>query len=236
MTTTFNISPITLQKIVDAISARQSVGPTSLDLPAWVQAVGSIVAILASVWIAQRETRQRRREKIATDGNFALFIGNATNSLVTNVTRILDDFTKKLAATESEECSYEYLKNLFVMATNEIRMSLDHIPAMVRSIPLSEWPDMQFAYIFHDNVREVEELARIIDRSLAVVSNADDEEACYTEVRGITVALQDNAEFFEYNFDSTMNVVAIYVGAARKARVRLNDKMPPAKPWETTSE
>lgn len=39
------------------------VGPTSLDLPAWVQAVGTVVAIAASVWISHSDGRVRKAER-----------------------------------------------------------------------------------------------------------------------------------------------------------------------------
>ena len=40
-----------------------SIGPTSLDLPAWFQAVGSVLAIFLAILLAYLESRRRRIEE-----------------------------------------------------------------------------------------------------------------------------------------------------------------------------
>lgn len=47
----------------------------NIDLPAWVQAIGSVAAILAAIRIARTEERQRRREAIAAAGVTAALVG-----------------------------------------------------------------------------------------------------------------------------------------------------------------
>jgi hypothetical protein len=40
-----------------------AIGPTSLDWPAWVQAIGSVAAIVTSGWIARRDGQIRREDR-----------------------------------------------------------------------------------------------------------------------------------------------------------------------------
>ncbi len=47
--------------------------PTSLDLPAWIQAATAIGAIFVAYWVAQRDGVELRRDQFAKRIQFALF-------------------------------------------------------------------------------------------------------------------------------------------------------------------
>ena len=75
-------------------AARYSIGSEGFDWPAWVQAVGSIAAILVASWIADRDARVRRYEANIVAMVAATEIGQAVETLshsVEDMSRSLDD-------------------------------------------------------------------------------------------------------------------------------------------------
>lgn len=61
------------------------VGPTSLDLPAWVQAVGSVAAIVAAVAISHRDTNIRRREERSRRVQLALYVASVSDTALADL-------------------------------------------------------------------------------------------------------------------------------------------------------
>lgn len=60
----------------------------TIDLPAWVQAIGSVAAILAAIRIARTEERQRRREAIAAAGVTAALVGTKLLNIRAAITAV----------------------------------------------------------------------------------------------------------------------------------------------------
>lgn len=66
--------------------------PAVKDLPAWVQAVGSIAAIMAAVWIAQWQAGRERRDRLEDRRE----IRKAVAGLARRMADLIDDYANTL--------------------------------------------------------------------------------------------------------------------------------------------
>ena len=89
---TFGASAVTV-----LIVARYFIYTDNFDWPAWVQAVGSITAILVAVWIADRDARARRHESYV----IALVAATEINQAIEALAYRLEDMAKGLESLES---------------------------------------------------------------------------------------------------------------------------------------
>jgi hypothetical protein len=118
------------------------VGPTSLDAPAWVQAVGSIAAILVAVWTVSDQRRQQENSAVERDAAFADFIE-----------RFLEDIDGTIRSIETDITGAGFRGQL-VNACQEALERYDRYIVQrfekLRSMDLQAWPDIEFASLFNE--------------------------------------------------------------------------------------
>ncbi|TCP31060.1 hypothetical protein [Sphingomonas sp. BK235] len=119
-----------------------SVGPTSLDAPAWVQAVGSIAAILVAVWTVSDQRRQQENAAVERDAAFAEFIERFLKDI---------DGTIEAIASDIESAGR---RGQLVQACEEALERFDRYIIQrfekLRNMELKEWPDVEFASLFNE--------------------------------------------------------------------------------------
>lgn len=77
---------------------------SSMDLPAWVQAIGSIAAIVAAFVIANAEARRLRREKVQTDAEMIETIAHHWKEALEEVVYMAEnggDFLENVAGRDA---------------------------------------------------------------------------------------------------------------------------------------
>lgn len=68
-------------------------GPESVDWPAWVQAVGSVAAILAAIGISQWEAGRARRDRVETRREFRKAVAGLARRLADLIAKEADSLT-----------------------------------------------------------------------------------------------------------------------------------------------
>lgn len=84
------------------------VRPKVEDLPAWVQAVGSIAAILAAIWIAQWEAGRARRDRIETLREFRKAVAGLARRLADLVAAHADSLIENPSWHAHEGVGYNH--------------------------------------------------------------------------------------------------------------------------------
>lgn len=163
MAAPLELGPHTLTALRDAMTRSQAIGPTSLDWPAWVQAIGSILAILIAVGVAYVDVAQQRRRDAAADDQAACEKLRQRVRFTQSVALQVDESGKELAFLldryHNRPESYrspEHARRYYV----EIwRPGLDAVIKRLRwiaELPFGEWPDPELAIIFFNAVRALE--------------------------------------------------------------------------------
>lgn len=140
-----------------------AIGPTSLDWPAWVQAVGSIAAILVAVGVAHFEYRQRRREQIedakakadeelAGRVRFFQMVALQLHETLCVAERIADEEQRYRFGDGDERPTLSWRSWAQLRYAEFERDCVERL-RRIEQIPLSEWPDIESGLVFGDAVR-----------------------------------------------------------------------------------
>lgn len=114
------------------------IGPTSIDIPQWTQAVGSVIAILVSVGLARSDIRRRNRESYRKSAGVVAYV---TSHLDTSMIALdaavlhakLDEPPTELRDKFDRTCD----------VIGALRVAMPSIAAL-KAIPVVEWPDLDF--------------------------------------------------------------------------------------------
>ena len=153
-----------------------AVGPTSLDLPAWVQAIGSVAAILAAVFIARRQSQQQEAAR-AGESKAALDREIAARArflqMVVLQIKEVDELADRIAEEEQAVTrdsprppagwGFWGKSRLDDFIENGVER-LERIGA----IPLEHWPDIESALIFSDALRAQDDDFRYLKEAARV--------------------------------------------------------------------
>lgn len=143
----------------------QPIGPTSLDLPSWVQAIGSILAILVAVWIGRTESlrdRLNREEEakaelhrqIAERARFLHMVMLQLGEAMTVIDAISDEEQAFMNGEQLEEPhSWKFWAEQHGRRFQE--GCVERLERLV-ALPLTAWPDIESGIVFGDAVREWE--------------------------------------------------------------------------------
>ena len=118
------------------------VGPTSLDAPAWVQAVGSIVAILVAVWTVSDQRRQQENAAVEREAAFADFIERFLMDIDATIRSIETDITGAGFRGQLVEACHEALGRYDRYIVQRFEK--------LRTMNLEAWPDIEFASLFNE--------------------------------------------------------------------------------------
>jgi len=118
---------------------------SSLDLPAWVQAVGSVAAILLAIWTTTAAERQRQNERIVDDACFATYISDFLTTSTSTVVKLADRIDNKKFKNRASEIPAAYRLALRQYDNLIIKRAQKLI-----DLPLTDWPDIELANAFYD--------------------------------------------------------------------------------------
>lgn len=155
--------------IANAINNAVEITSSSLDLPAWVQAIGSIIAILAAIGVAWWETHRQRIERDAEkDDNQRREVGERARFL-NMASRQLDlalDVADGIAAEEQrfshnakETPGLSWESWAKVRAERFKTGVVDRLSPLF-ALPLTAWPDVEAGILFGEGVRRMLEEAK----------------------------------------------------------------------------
>lgn len=140
----------------------QAIGPTSLDVPAWVQAIGSVAAILVAIYISVRDARADRRsaqeakEDVLTRdiAERARFFQMAALQLLECVT-VLEEIAKEETRYRDDADDRPSLRwrSWAEMQTDRFRSQCVDRLRRLEDLPLTAWPDIESGIVFGDAVR-----------------------------------------------------------------------------------
>lgn len=141
---------MSLQKLVlsGPPGSSVSIGPTSLDLPAWVQAVGSIAAILIAIYLSGRAERKAHVERVTNDACFASYVQKFLNTIGDTVEDIAHSIDQKRWGDEDRRprTLSEICQEAFEAYDKRV---LERVRKFVE-LPLIDWPDIELANAFYD--------------------------------------------------------------------------------------
>jgi hypothetical protein len=165
------------------------VGPTSLDLPAWVQAVGSVAAIVVAVAISRRDTIIRRREERSRRVQLALYVASVSDTALADLENEFSPLLKE---------GYEFVGEITV----QLRLlSLGARLAMHRLEAISpiDWPSLQMwqAYFKWEIALEA-----VITASDMFAAHAD------TDNNGVEILLEGCEELMKQARESALQISA----------------------------
>lgn len=152
-----------------------SIGPTSLDAPAWVQAVGSILAILIAVWLSHRESRKTDRDQISDSACFASYIKDFLAGIGKTINDIADSINEDREAEDAPR--RQTLSGVCAQAFQAYDEKVTRRMAKLVELPLTDWPDIEFANAFYDaNLRMQSSLTRLkVETELRVKEEIEQE-------------------------------------------------------------
>lgn len=143
-----------------------SVGPTSLDLPAWVQAIGSIAALIVAITLWQmdrigrrRERDDERKEKLTESIRLVKLVADQITTRGAEVRSI----PHLLKEAETDPTAVEEAKSIL---REHILGYLERFSAL----PLEKWPDAAIATAYFDGVDvlrvQIQNFTRLADRTV----------------------------------------------------------------------
>ena len=139
------------------------IGPTSLDLPAWVQAIGSVAALILAIALWHLDRIGRRHER-----------ADELKDRQTESIRLVKLLADQISARRAEVRS---IPHLLTMGRTDARIVeearsilcehvLNYLERFV-ALPLEKWPDAAIATAYFDGVDglriQIQKFSRIVD-------------------------------------------------------------------------
>lgn len=196
---------------------------TSLDWPAWVQAVGSVVAIVAAVWIARLEAQRERAA--AAEGTQRERAASARDAaeLVETIAHHWEEAMSDLSyIAQNTGDIVDNVGNLTVVE-QVLREDLDKLRTRIcpritklSDLPLTAWPDVGMGLDFYAFQANLVRVTRTLERT-ATVDATSYPEPFRTLAVGFVTELRDMYEEAE----RTLGVYQAEVGAYREVSATL---------------
>lgn len=117
---------------------------TSLDWPAWVQAIGSALAILVAVWIAHNEQRHRQRDKTKEAAELVETIAQHWEDAMGDISYIVDNTGAHIENGNGAEVIEKVLQH----DRETLRRICPRITKLAE-LPLTSWPDVGMGLDFY---------------------------------------------------------------------------------------
>lgn len=148
---------------------------TSLDWPAWVQAVGSVVAIVAAMWIARSEAQ---RERAAATGEIQRERAKSARDAAELVETIAHHWEEAMSdLSYMAQNTGDIVDNVGKLTVVEqvLREDLDRLRTRIcpritklSDLPLTAWPDVGMGLDFYAFQANLVRVTRTLERTTAV--------------------------------------------------------------------
>lgn len=196
---------------------RIAVGPTSLDMPAWIQATGVIVAILFSIWQARRDGRIRHREttenfereeeakkeKLTKRYRFLAFADEEVRFAISHLSFFKQQFeASKIYSHEAGSDPSVLLAELLT----EIDAEMERLER-IAALPLEHWTEPQIAFLFFRGLQGTRRFAKQIHVSATRGNNAE-ENIDWFRYRAALSSAASLSNYMEVSFRLFKNTVA----------------------------
>lgn len=144
MSTPVVLSDHAIEQLAKSINS-VTITSSSLDLPAWVQAIGSIAAIVAAFIIARAEARRLRRERVLADAEMIETIAHHWKDALTDVTYMAENGGEFLANVTGRDAVTNFLRSELDDLRNQVRPPIDKLA----ELPLTAWPNIGMGLNFY---------------------------------------------------------------------------------------
>lgn len=154
-----------LKPLIDAIQNLQvTIGETSLDWPAWVQAVGSVLAIFVAILLGWVQYSQRGKEiaaeaerirtlEIGSRAQFFHMISSQVYRALSVTDSIKDEHKQFKKYNLSSEDWIDFCKSALERVIKNCVTPLE----VIRSLPYDTWPDLEAAFEFRKALARMED-------------------------------------------------------------------------------
>lgn len=142
-----------------------ALGPTTLDAPAWVQAIGSILAIVLAIWIMKEQRRQQLNDEVVRDAAFAEYIERFLDE-VGNTFRSIDDTIDAVGSKDG----------IAAASASALQLYKRHVIDCLKKLAdmdLTSWPDIEFANAFNDTYLDMNAQFNTLEATAAELMQAD---------------------------------------------------------------
>ena len=134
----------------------------------WIQAIGSVAAIIIAVWTVRQQANRERDNRVIDDAAFASYIRKyLSNDIETKIHDIADPeqlFRTGADIREVSDRAVERYETEVVKRLNKLA-----------ELPLTEWPDIQLANAFNDAyLRMQADLAKLKENQGIAAREADE--------------------------------------------------------------
>jgi hypothetical protein len=170
----------------------------AMNLPQWMQAIGSIAAVVVAIWLARNSRRRRSRDELLEEGKFLLFIQERIERVLLQSAEIQDRHQAIYDefARDVENFPYE--------ASNKIVWDYRHgvVPDLraIAELPLQSWPNPELYIEFKHGYWHIGRLFDDLDQCCEQKSPPDDV-ARYLRDENIFGIIQDIAFRHHMDFD-----------------------------------
>jgi hypothetical protein len=217
-----------------------AIGPTSLDWPAWVQAVGSVAAIAVTAWLARRDGHVRKlereqdrverlslqaksdekaeREPFERDARFIYFvtqeIGFSDRSLVNISEQMLIYQTDEVGPNTNP---YDLLVDIDRKLEDGVLRRLKRIA----DLPATMWPNPNMASLFFSDFRVIERDIEALGE-LFKVKFAPNKEADWSRFDDVALKVHKMASLIDMRFTILRRLSKYYVNTAISSNYEFN--------------
>lgn len=128
-----------------------TIGDPPSDLPAWMQAIGSLIAIAIAIYVPYAERRGQSSAAIEHKKHLATFITGHIDRVISKQLNEFGNFTGQFAASFKAD-SYMSSEDWISLAEESLAAAEDQIIDLERfkSLPIGDWPSFTAASRYFD--------------------------------------------------------------------------------------
>ncbi len=141
-----------------------TIGEPPSDLPAWIQAIGSVLAILIAIYIPYAQRKGDTKRGVETKKHLAAFITGHIDFVIANQTSELTNFINQFAAsfkTNAEFIDWVAYATESLAAASAQTIELERF----KSLPISDWPNFEAASRYFELCYENRDLMQMINKN-----------------------------------------------------------------------
>jgi len=201
MSTPVVLSDHAIEQLANSISS-VTISSSSLDLPAWVQAIGSIAAIVAAFVIANAEARRLRREKVQADAEMVETIAHHWKEALDEVTYMAENGGQFLAEVGGREAVTRFLRSELDDLRGRVRPPIDKLS----ELPLTAWPNIGMGLDFYRFQADLTGTFRTLERVFST-EVGDDRPAFRAAVEEYAASVRATASAATATFEAYQRTV-----------------------------
>jgi hypothetical protein len=177
------------------------------DLPKWVQAVGSIIAVFLAIWLARSSRKRRVRAALLDEGRFIMFVQERVEVSLRASQVLNRDFEAIFDEHAQDPVGFPYHDSQKILWT--YRDDVIQKMTAIYELPLESWPNpelyIQFQHAYYHYNRFFDEVNEHYNKRIP-----PDQYARYHNIETLAGIIQLIAEQREFDFDEFLNTCRSY--------------------------